>query len=163
MSLHWLPSVVFGRGVEFHRGSGLPKLVFVIAMVAPRRLVRLHHLLHLGLVHVLFAEEYVELLRFELQLTLQESVELHRLGCLLLVQVVCELNLLPQSFHILLAGGYAGLHIHYGGHQHVVHCLKVRVTDALSVRLRVESLGFVWRTLRHLRHLLHGLGLGRRG
>ena len=92
-------------------------MVLIIALVAlARRLVRLHHLLHLGLVHVLFVQEHVKLLRLELKLVLEERVELHGLRGLVMVEVIRELDLLLQGVNFLLASGYAGLLIHYGRH-----------------------------------------------
>ena len=111
-----------------------------------RRLCRsplsLQYFVHLCLVHGLLGIKEVELLCLELELVLQQSLELHRLWSLFFVKLVCKDNLLFESFEVLLAVEYVRLYVHEGGHQHVMHRLKVSGAHAHT---RAKLWNLLWR------------------
>lgn len=68
--------------------------------------VLIHHLLQLILEHLEFLEQIVKLLCLELELVPQETLELHGLRRLFLIDVHCELDLFLQCLNVLLSGKY---------------------------------------------------------
>ena len=65
------------------------------------------------------------LLRFELELIPENTLELHGLWGRLLVDIHRELNLFLECFDVLLSGKYVRTNVHYRGSKDVMHRLEM--------------------------------------